>query len=256
MSTSKSFSFQLLRQTPVYLRLDVLPIAVSAFALYYNFGGKIFDREELVPVLSFMAAIMFHSLLFFVNFWSADLNVFIGFSKLRDDQIDKCTHIWVRVQNVKQDSVKRHIVPILNTSVEIVPGKLESVQSIEVLKKRMLWNNDKKTFQSIPYPVRDAIEHYQTAEGFADRKDVSKANLVWGSNKMHIPIPTFMDLYKEHVVAPFFVFQLFCTLLWLLDEYWYYSLFNLGMLFFFEGTVVVQRRQNLQRLRSMRKPPQ
>lgn len=65
-----------------------------------------------------------------------------------------------------------------------------------------------------------------------------------------------MDLYKEHVVAPFFVFQLFCTLLWLLDEYWYYSLFNLGMLFFFEGTVVVQRRQNLQRLRSMRKPPQ
>lgn len=68
---------------------------------------------------------------------------------------------------------------------------------------------------------------------------MGKANLVWGSNKMHIPIPTFMDLYQEHVVAPFFVFQLFCTLLWLLDEYWYYSLFNLGMLFFFEGTVVV-----------------
>lgn len=64
-----------------------------------------------------------------------------------------------------------------------------------------------------------------------------------------------MDLYKEHVVAPFFVFQLFCTLLWLLDEYWYYSLFNLGMLFFFEGTVVMQRLQNMKRLRSMRKPP-
>jgi cation-transporting ATPase 13A1 len=64
-----------------------------------------------------------------------------------------------------------------------------------------------------------------------------------------------LELYKEHVVAPFFVFQLFCTLLWLLDEYWYYSLFNLGMLLFFEGTVVMQRLQNMKRLRSMRKPP-
>lgn len=88
-----------------------------------------------------------------------------------------------------------------------------------------------------------------------ESKEVDKANLVWGNNKMHIPMPKFMDLYQEHVVAPFFVFQLFCTLLWLLDEYWYYALFNLGMLFFFEGTVVMQRLQNLQRLRSMRKAP-
>ena len=73
--------------------------------------------------------------------------------------------------------------------------------------------------------------------------------MVWGNNQMNIPIPTFIDLYKEHIVAPFFVFQLFCTLLWLLDEYWYYSLFNLFMLFFFEGTVVVQRQQNMMRLR-------
>ena len=80
--------------------------------------------------------------------------------------------------------------------------------------------------------------------------------MVWGNNKMNIPIPKFLDLYKEHVVAPFFVFQLFCTLLWLLDEYWYYSLFNLDMLLFFEGTVVMQRVQNMKRLRTMRKPPQ
>lgn len=83
------------------------------------------------------------------------------------------------------------------------------------------------------------MEHYKNHEGFEDKKALQQAELVWGSNKMSIPIPGFLDLYKEHLVAPFFVFQLFCTLLWLLDEYWYYSLFNLGMLFFFEGTVVM-----------------
>jgi len=83
------------------------------------------------------------------------------------------------------------------------------------------------------------LEHYKSHEGFEDKKALQQAELVWGSNKMDIPIPGFLDLYQEHLVAPFFVFQLFCTLLWLLDEYWYYSLFNLGMLFFFEGTVVM-----------------
>ena len=81
---------------------------------------------------------------------------------------------------------------------------------------------------------------------------IKKADLIWGSNKMEVPIPQFIDIYKEHMVAPFFVFQLFTTCLWLLDDYWYFSLMQLWMLFFFEGTVVFQRMQNFKRLRAMR----
>lgn len=29
---------------------------------------------------------------------------------------------------------------------------------------------------------------------------------MWGPNKMSIPIPDFLEIYKEHMVAPFFVF--------------------------------------------------
>jgi len=131
------------------------------------------------------------------------------------------------------------IVPLLTESVEISPGKLQTVYTIEVMKKRMLWSNESRTFKGIPYPVKECISFYQSSEGLLDAQEESKAHLVWGNNTMKIPIPTFLDLYQEHLVAPFFVFQLFCTLLWLLDEYWYYSIFNLCMLFFFEGTVVV-----------------
>lgn len=73
---------------------------------------------------------------------------------------------------------------------------------------------------------------------------------------MSIPIPDFLEIYKEHMVAPFFVFQLFTSALWLLDEYWYFTLMTLFMLFMFEGTVVFQRLQNFKRLRAMRVPAQ
>jgi cation-transporting ATPase 13A1 len=67
-------------------------------------------------------------------------------------------------------------------------------------------------------------------------------------------MPTFGELFQEHAIAPFFVFQIFCVMLWCLDEYWYYSIFTLIMLVVFESTVVMQRQKSLDMLRNMRRP--
>ncbi len=42
----------------------------------------------------------------------------------------------------------------------------------------------------------------------------------YGLNLFGIPSPSFFELYREHLVAPFFVFQVLCLLLWSLDDYW------------------------------------
>ena len=45
----------------------------------------------------------------------------------------------------------------------------------------------------------------------------------YGKNLFEISLPAFMDLYKQQLVSPFTVFQLFCVILWCLDSYWQYS---------------------------------
>jgi len=48
---------------------------------------------------------------------------------------------------------------------------------------------------------------------------------------------------------------MFCVALWMLDEYWYYSVFTAIMLIAFEGTVVKQRLRCLSELRNMAAAP-
>lgn len=48
--------------------------------------------------------------------------------------------------------------------------------------------------------------------------------------------------------------QVFCVVLWSLDDYWYYSLFTLLMLVVFESTVVTSRMRNLDEMRELATP--
>ncbi|KIV98042.1 hypothetical protein PV10_01734 [Exophiala mesophila] len=157
-----------------------------------------------------------------------------------------------------QDAELIKVIPIVNSgSPAIVKLEREEDGRISFLfqKRRFLYNPDKGTFATLAYALdadeKPFLRDFQQSQGLSTEKDVEKVQKHYGDNTFDIPVPGFVELWKEHAVAPFFIFQVFCVGLWLLDDYWYYSLFTLFMLVAFESTVVWQRQRTLTEFRGM-----
>lgn len=122
-------------------------------------------------------------------------------------------------------------------------------------KRRFLYDEEENSFAPLSYDIdsvpRADIKTFQESRGLTSQSEIERIREHYGDNTFDIPVPTFAELWKEHAVAPFFVFQMFCVGLWLLDDYWYYSLFTLVMLVGFESTVVWQRQRTLLEFRGM-----
>lgn len=145
---------------------------------------------------------------------------------------------------------------------DFVPIEFDNIKKkyfFNFQKRKFILNEKDNTFygpSNVLTSNRDekgsTIGHFKHAPGLSkDHDDVDDMKFIYGENKFDIPIPTFLELFKQHAVAPFFIFQVFCICLWFLDELWYYSLFSLFMLFTFESTVVWQRQTALREFRSM-----
>ena len=124
------------------------------------------------------------------------------------------------------------------SSSAVASGATEVLQADDILP----------TFHPLRYPTQQPLTFYTNWKGHANLDSVTKATKVYGSNMTVLELPTFMDLLSEQVVAPFFLFQIVCVILWSLDEYWYYALFTFFALLLFESTLAYNRLQSLQRL--------
>ncbi len=118
-----------------------------------------------------------------------------------------------------------------------------------------MYKPETNSFDTLKYAIdsepKPLIRDFQSSRGIDKKSELSRMEHHYGTNTFDIPVPTFTELFKDHAVAPFFVFQIFCVGLWMLDDYWYYSLFTLFMLVAFESTVVWQRQRTLTEFRGM-----
>ncbi|KAG2488279.1 hypothetical protein HYH03_013129 [Edaphochlamys debaryana] len=148
---------------------------------------------------------------------------------------------------------KKELVPLDRRPVK--EGLLEVEElSFDFRRQRFVYDKERHAFEKLRFPDKETFEFYSKASGLGSEAKQIATYDRYGPNRVDVPLPAFSELMKEHLVAPFFVFQVFCVLLWMLDEYFYYSFFTLFMLVTFESTVVGQRLRNLKELRALQAP--
>ncbi|EFC50295.1 cation-transporting ATPase [Naegleria gruberi] len=200
---------------------------------------------------------LIHLVTFLSAYWNVNIKAFFQYSPVGSDSISE--GIVVKVVPNKHKGF-----------TELCPLKLireENGQQryyFEYQKRGFYWDENLKQFVRNRFPYQNLEQKSQTLkewitktekQGLTDKETHVKRR-IYGHNQFEIPIPKFLELFIEHALAPFFVFQVFCVLLWCLDEYWYYSLFTLVMLFMFESTVVNSRLRSLNQIRQMATKPQ
>ena len=83
------------------MRMDIFTVALATGALFYAFGWRLTDKEDLLAIGMLVLGILFNGVLLLSNFWSVDANEFFAYAKLQNNQIEQCTHVKVRIDNRK-----------------------------------------------------------------------------------------------------------------------------------------------------------
>jgi hypothetical protein len=89
----------------------------------------------------------------------------------------------------------------------------------EFRQHRFVYDPERHAFGHLRYPDRDPLASYARARGIPSPAAAAAAAARWGLNRVEVPLPSFGLLLRDQLLAPFFVFQVFCVGLWCLDEY-------------------------------------
>lgn len=246
--SSKSInSASLLKIKPLFRRAYVGPFlavyfsilaGALTFAYYAGFNPFHGVHFEIVSGI-FCAAVFVNLIVFLGTFWSVQFCAISTYTKCTSVSVECCSIMIIPAKH----KGKNEIVSILQDSNNNLYFTYQ--------QNKFIWNSSEGCFEKPTFPVSLSFADYSSqsqGNGLDNAEDLLN---IYGKNTFHIPHPSFAELFQEHAVAPFFLFQVFCVGLWLLDEYWYYSLFTLFMLIIFECTVVHQRLNNLKEFKTM-----
>ncbi|KAH9781717.1 putative manganese-transporting ATPase PDR2 [Citrus sinensis] len=236
----------LLRKKHWVWRLDVWPFAILYSGWLIAIVPSI-DFGDAAIVLGGLVA--FHILVWLFTAWSVDFKCFAHYSKINDIHLaDACKITPVKFCGSKE------VVPLQfwkQSAVSSTPVDEDEI-CFDFRKQHFIYSREKGTFCKLPYPTKETFGYYLKCTGHSTEAKIAVATEKWGRNVFEYPQPTFQKLMKENCMEPFFVFQVFCVGLWCLDEYWYYSLFTLFMLFMFESTMAKSRLKTLTEIRRVR----
>ena len=193
-----------------------------------------------VAAICMMVSVGLHVLFHLVQRWSVGVRIFLQFKRvgsLRTRPSHACVY--------PPDFRGRPEI------VELVKSK-EDVNTYLFSFQRRKFELDDSGVRLLSFPVAVKVSEFvSTHAGITNAAEVQKRQSLYGRNAVDIPVPAFWRLYADQLLSPIPIFQLFCSALWMMDEYWKYTLFTLFSIFGFEVSTTVQRKRSLETLRSM-----
>lgn len=110
------------------------------------------------------------------------------------------------------------------------------------------------TVRRVVCPFDRPVGEYAKARGL-DEDKVEILREQYGQNLLTVPVPSFLMCYKEQILSPMCIFQLFLSLLWAMDDYLSYTLMQLSFILMFESSTVFQRQRTMKMLNGMTVKP-
>lgn len=242
------------------LRLDVSPfVAVYLILIALDQTQDDHRHVQLMLWIAFPLALVSHLVLVLLQQWKVSMACAVGYQRANENNPSAWTHCLVEC-SAMNGTTDAEIVAVTQANGVAVVNFQDIIFRAPANDCDMdsLWkttNNYSHVFHRIIYPDHFSLEFYKSHKGYTTLPQVKTAQTVYGENQTKIQLPRFLDLLGQQLLAPFFLFQLFCVVLWSMDEYWYYALFTLFALIMFECTVSYNRLAGLQRLRGTLKHP-
>ena len=200
--------------------------------------------------LALFATLSIHALFHLMCYWQVDFKALALFSKATTVNEDTYVIITPPENRGKAEFVK------------VQKSVLTDAWQVEFQRQTFTYTSASKlgagaqrfpngVFSLSTCPIDKPISFYTNSLGFRTNADVSKTLERWGKNHLSIQQPSFLSMLQSQLLSPLAIFQVFCALLWLLDEYWTYTAWMLVSVVMMEGTTVFQRNRTQQMLGGM-----
>uniref|UniRef100_A0AAV1VCD1 Cation-transporting ATPase n=1 Tax=Peronospora matthiolae TaxID=2874970 RepID=A0AAV1VCD1_9STRA len=203
----------------------------------------------VVPLLYLLGTIMTHGLLVLFQIWSVRVKSFIKYAPVTC--FEDATYVMVVPRSFKGKSSIIEITRPKQADGTLAGRPYFHFQKHKYVAEEESGDKGAVLFRKVKARTTEVVKFYLDSRGLNSDRDAELQLDLYGKNEFSIPQPNFVDMFKQQLIEPLTVFQIFSVCLYMLDEYWQYSLFTLGMILMFEGVTVMSRLKNLQTLRGM-----
>ncbi|KAG3190212.1 Manganese-transporting ATPase 4 [Phytophthora cactorum] len=203
----------------------------------------------IVPLLYLLGTVMTHGLMLLFQIWSVRVKAFIKYTPVTS--LDEATFVMVVPRSFKGKSSIVEIIRPKHADGTSAGRPYFLFQKHKYVAEEEEGDKGGVLFRKLKAPTTEVVKFYLESRGLSSEHEIEAQLDLYGKNEFSIPQPNFVDMFKQQLLEPLTVFQIFSVCLYMLDEYWQYSLFTLGMILMFEGVTVMSRLKNLQTLRGM-----